>query len=177
MAASRQLGQKSRLGWPPSCRWRRLFSIVYITKHPPPLIQRHNQSPHLQHSTIMYTIKYSMPPSAQARRRERPGGRGGGCKIRSRPVGARCCPSCSEMSRLRKGEERGRSFRRARLNQTLPRPRQDYESQSSILCAEGRSGRRGGGWPALGSPTSQTHWSRRRSRQNTHQGATQCPTQ
>ena len=60
MAASRQLGQKSRLGWPPSCRWRRLFSIVYITKHPPPLIQRHNQPPHLQHSTIMYTIKYSM---------------------------------------------------------------------------------------------------------------------
>ena len=32
-------------------------------------------------------IAQAPPPSAQARRRERPGGRGGGCKIRSRPAG------------------------------------------------------------------------------------------
>ena len=57
---SPQLVHKSRLGWSPSCRWRRLFSIVYITQHPPPLIHHYHQPSHLLHSTIVYTIKYSM---------------------------------------------------------------------------------------------------------------------
>ena len=37
-----------------------MFSIVYITQHPPPLIQHYHQPPHHLHSTFMYTIKYSM---------------------------------------------------------------------------------------------------------------------
>ena len=61
---SRLWWQKSRLGWQPRCRWRRLFSIVYITQHPPPLIQHYHQPPHHLHSTLMYTIKYSMAATA-----------------------------------------------------------------------------------------------------------------
>ena len=35
----------------------------FLTQHPPPLIQHYHQPPHLIHSTLMYTIKYSNRPS------------------------------------------------------------------------------------------------------------------
>ena len=57
---SRLWWQKSRLSWHPRFRWRRWFSIVYITQHPPPPLLHHYHSPHPLHITVMYTIKYSM---------------------------------------------------------------------------------------------------------------------
>ena len=57
---SRLWWQKSRLSWHPRFRWRRWFSIVYITQHPPPPLLHHYHSPHPLHRTVMYTIKYSM---------------------------------------------------------------------------------------------------------------------